>query len=109
MSIQQDQNLKCPIRFTIQMIGGKWKLLILWELYTNDVLRFNELKRRIDGITNTMLSKSLEELEVHKLVDRVQYNEMPLRVEYSLTKQGLSLIPILEDLTNWGNEQLRKQ
>lgn len=97
---------KCPIRFTINMIGGKWKLLILWELHTSKAVRFNELKRSIYGITNTMLSKSLEEMQSHDLVNRTQYNEMPLRVEYSLTAKGKSLIPILMELSEWGTKQI---
>lgn len=97
---------KCPIRFTINMIGGKWKLLILWELHENKILRFNQLKKQVYGITNTMLSKSLEELESHHLINRKQYNQMPLRVEYTLTSKGDSLIPILTKLAKWGTEYI---
>ena len=67
-------------------------------------VRFNELKRSVTGITNTMLSKSLEELEQSDLVRRKQYNEMPLRVEYNLTQKGDDLIPILTEHTNWVNK-----
>lgn len=97
---------KCPIRFTINTIGGKWKLLILWELHKNKIMRFNELKKSVLGITNTMLSKSLEELEGHSIINRTQYNEMPLRVEYSLTAKGESLMPILTELAKWGSENI---
>lgn len=105
-SSKNDAIEKCPIRFTINMIGSKWKLLILWELHANKVIRFNELKRSIYGITNTMLSKSLDEMQAYNLVSRTQYNEMPLRVEYSLTAKGKSLIPILMELAEWGTEQI---
>ncbi|MBC2324573.1 winged helix-turn-helix transcriptional regulator [Listeria booriae] len=100
---------KCPIRYTLNSLGGKWKLLIIWELYTNEVMRFNELKRSLTGITNTMLAKSLEELEVEDFIQRKQYNTMPLRVEYRLSDRTETLIPILEALVSWGNTQLEQK
>lgn len=105
-SYLNSQTEKCPIRFTINLIGGKWKLLILWELHNQEIMRFNELKRSVSGITNTMLAKSLEELERAGFVLRTQYNEMPLRVEYNLSDKASSLIPILESLVAWGNNEL---
>ena len=97
---------ECPVKYTLGVIGGKWKLRILMQLLKKDVIRFNELKREISGITNTMLSNSLHELEVDKLIIRNQYNEMPLRVEYELTEKGKSLLPLLYELYIWGNNQM---
>jgi DNA-binding HxlR family transcriptional regulator len=97
---------KCPIKYTLEVIGGKWKLRILTQLFRTDVRRFNELKKEISGITNTMLSNSLHELENDKLIIRNQYNEMPLRVEYELTDKGKSLLPLIYELHNWGNRQI---
>lgn len=77
------------------------------ELLKKDVVRFNELKRDISGITNTMLSNSLHELERDQLVIRNQYNEMPLRVEYELTDKGKSLLPLLYELFHWGSNQIK--
>ena len=77
------------------------------QLLKKEVVRFNELKREIVGITNTMISNSLHELEVDELISRNQYNEMPLRVEYSLTDKGKSLLPLLYELSNWGCEQMQ--
>ncbi|MFW2490623.1 winged helix-turn-helix transcriptional regulator [Clostridium chromiireducens] len=99
-------NSECPVKYTLEVIGGKWKLRILVKLLKNDVVRFNELKREIPGITNTMLSNSLRELEKDQLIIRNQYNEMPLRVEYELTNKGKSLLPLLYELYNWGRSQV---
>lgn len=96
---------KCPLRYALDKIGGKWKIPILWELNVNGIMRFNQLKKEVHGITNTMLANSLQELMDDGLVNRIQYNEMPLRVEYSLTETGKSLFPILSEITSWGAEQ----
>lgn len=100
---------KCPLRYALDKIGGKWKIPILWELNINGTMRFNQLKKEIHGITNTMLANSLQELINDGLVTRVQYNEMPLRVEYFLTDTGKSLFPILSQITDWGLEQQEKE
>ena len=97
---------KCPIIYALDLIGQKWKLPILWYLFQKDVTRYNELKRSVKGITNMMLTKSLQELEGHGLVKRVQYATIPPKVEYSLTARGRSLIPALDALYAWGQEQL---
>ena len=84
---------KCPIIYALDLIGQKWKLPILWYLFQKDAIRYNELKRSVNGITNMMLTKSLQELEGHGLVNRVQYETIPPKVEYSLTERGKALIP----------------
>lgn len=101
------EGAECPVKYTLGVIGGKWKLRILVQLLKKDVVRFNELKRDISGITNTMLSNSLHELERDELVIRNQYNEMPLRVEYELTDKGKSLLPLLYELFRWGSSQIK--
>ena len=78
----------CPVEVTLSVIGGKWKPLILWHLYKGGVRRFLELQRIIPGITRKMLTQHLRELERDGIVARKIFNEMPLRVEYSLTKYG---------------------
>lgn len=92
----------CPVKYAISILNGKWKLKILWELNQQAVIRFNELQRRLNHISSFMLSKSLNELEQNKLIIRKQYNEVPLRVEYSLTELGKALYPVLEMLGDWG-------
>lgn len=92
----------CPVRFALGLVGGKWKLRILWELNQQETIRFNELQRRLPGISSVMLSKSLEELERSRLIHREQYPEIPPKVEYSLTSLGRSIDPALRALGDWG-------
>ena len=86
----------------MQLIGGKWKVPILCALHQDGATRYNELKRKIRGITNTMLASSLKELEEAGLIKRQQFMEMPVRVEYSLTDYSTDLLPILNQLARWG-------
>jgi len=92
----------CPLTFALSLIGGKWRLPIIWALSKGQPLRYNELKRCIHGITNIMLSQSLKELESYGILCRKQYAEIPPRVEYSLTNRGEELIPALKALAHWG-------
>ena len=94
----------CPLNKAMNLIGGKWKITILCALHTGGATRYNTLKRKIKGISNTMLAKSLQELEESGLVQRIQYEEMPLRVEYSTTSKCTGLMPILQQLAQWGME-----
>lgn len=94
----------CYIDYAMKTIGGKWKLLIIWTILKNEVIRFNDLQRKIDGISSLMLSKSLKELEEDGLVFRRQYNEIPPRVEYELTELSRKLIVVLQALNEWGCE-----
>lgn len=96
----------CPIVYSLSFIGQKWKIPILWYLSEEGAIRYNRLKREIVGITNTMLTKSLQELEDHGLVHREQYDTVPPHVEYSLTDRGRTLMPVLQALNRWGEEQI---
>lgn len=97
----------CPVTYALNLIGGKWHFPIIWVLSQNSVLRYNEIKRKVCGITNMMLSQSLKELESNGLVTRVQYMEIPPRVEYLLTESGRSLLPALDELARWGTAQMK--
>jgi len=79
----------------------------MWCLLKKEVIRYNELKRNVKGITNMMLTKSLKDLEEHKLIVRTQYETIPPKVEYSLTERGKALFPTLKELYEWGEEQLK--
>ena len=92
----------CPLDEALKLIGGKWKVPILCALNQDGTTRYNELKRKIKGITNTMLASSLKELEEDGLISRKQYPEMPVRVEYTLTDCCDNLMPILNQLARWG-------
>lgn len=95
---------KCPVVYALEIIGGKWKIPIIWELSTKESLRYNELKRTIPGITNIMLTRSLQSLEEHGLVKRKEYNKIPPHVEYSLTEICQDLLPALGIINEWGRE-----
>lgn len=94
----------CPLTHALTLIGGKWRLPIIWALSQNGAMRYTELKRNIDGITNMMLTQSLKELELSGITRRKQFMEIPPRVEYSLTDPGNNLIPALKALAHWGNQ-----
>ena len=91
----------CVLQGALNTIGGKWKLLILCLLLANGASRYNELLKNTRGISNTMLSKTLKELEDDGLVARSEYLEVPVRVEYELTDKARRLRPILTDLIQW--------
>ena len=97
---------RCGLKKVIDTIGGKWKIMILCIIDREEVVRYGDLKRAVFGITNTMLAQSLKELESDGLVLRKQYDEMPVRVEYSLSKKAKTLIPILLELKKWGEGNL---
>lgn len=89
--------------YTLSLISGKYKMTILYTLMEFGVVRFNEMKRYISGISYKTLSVTLKELELDKLVLRKEYPQIPPKVEYSLTQRGQSLIPILDSLCEWGD------
>ena len=93
---------ECPVATTVQLIGNKWKLLIIRNLLVRP-WRFNELQKDLDGISQKVLTDSLRSLEQDGLVTRTVYAEVPPRVEYTLSDLGLSLKPILDAMQTWGN------
>ena len=96
----------CGLKKVINIVGGKWKIMILCVIDRDEVVRYGDLRRTIYGITNTMLAQSLKDMESDGLVIRKQYDEMPVRVEYSLSEKAKSLIPILLELKRWGENNL---
>ncbi|MCC8141315.1 MAG: helix-turn-helix transcriptional regulator [Lachnospiraceae bacterium] len=98
----------CPLQMTMQSIGGKWKMPIICSLSNDGATRYNEIKRKMNGISNTMLAKSLKELEEDGLITRKEYAEVPIRVEYDITDHARSLIPILVELAGWGMDQQKQ-
>ncbi|MEU5251960.1 winged helix-turn-helix transcriptional regulator [Streptomyces longwoodensis] len=95
----------CGIDAAMEVIGGKWKVLILWALHEHPCRRFGELRRLLPGITEKVLASHLRELEADGVVRRVSYDEVPPRVEYSLTEDGLRLNDALGPLAAWGRER----
>ena len=91
----------CPVATTVQLIGSKWKLLILRNLMDRP-WRFNELRASLEGISQRILTKSLRELEADGIIRRTAYPEVPPRVEYSLSELGQSMRPVLDSMRLWG-------
>ncbi len=96
----------CPVESTLELIGGKYKALILWHL-ADKTLRFSQLQKEISGATAKMLTQQLRELEAQKLIHREVFPIIPPKVEYSLTDLGRSLMPILVAMRDWGANYLR--
>ena len=100
-----DMTFRCPVEASLDIIGGKWKALILFHLL-GGTKRFNELRRLLPKVTQRMLTRQLRELEKDKLVERTVYPEVPPKVEYSLSEFGMTVEPILRLLQNWGLQYL---
>ncbi|MBW5448966.1 transcriptional regulator [Cohnella sp. CFH 77786] len=101
------EDRKCPIETVIQVVGGKWKPLILWHLL-NSSKRFSELEKLIPEVTQKMLAQHLRELEIDRLVTRTIYPSVPPKVEYSMSEHGKTLIPVLEAMCQWGDNHNRQ-
>ncbi len=103
-----EKTAHCPVEATLELIGGKYKALILWQL-SGGKLRFNQLRSQIKGVTPKMLTQQLRELESSALVHREVFPIIPPKVEYSLTELGKSLMPILVAMRDWGADFLRSK
>ncbi|MGZ0786072.1 winged helix-turn-helix transcriptional regulator [Pseudomonas saponiphila] len=99
----------CPVEVTLDLIDGRWKGVILHQLLANEFLRFNELQRRLPGISQRLLTKQLRDLEGAGLVLRTVYAEVPPRVEYRLSEEGRSLQPVIEALSAWGHGRIQRR
>lgn len=96
----------CPIRNVLSRVGDKWSMLVLFTLESNDNQRFKELQRNIPDISQKMLTVTLKMLEADGLIRREVFPEVPPRVEYSLTKKGKSLLPLIDNLLSWASENM---
>ena len=101
--LKKEELPDCPVATTVQLIGNKWKLLILRNLLTRP-WRFNELRKSLDGISQKVLTESLRAMESDGIIVRTVYAEVPPRVEYSLSALGETLRPILDAMQAWGQE-----
>lgn len=103
-----DKMNSCPVSATLELIGGKYKALILWHL-AGETMRFSQLSKKISGATPKMLTQQLREMETQDLITRRVYPVVPPKVEYSLTALGKSLLPVLISMRDWGAEYLRSK
>ncbi len=100
-------NYQCEIELTLEILSGKWKALIIWNLHLHGVIRYNEFRRLIPSITQKMLTQQLKELEKYEIVSRKVYPSVPPMVEYELTETGRELIPIMEAMDQWGKKYVK--
>ena len=104
--MESDPRFNCAVDAAMSVIEGRWKSTIICLLAQSKEMRFNELLRKIDGVSSRILSKQLKELEADGMILRREYGESARRVSYSLTEKGSSLLPILSDLARWGRENM---
>lgn len=97
----------CPVRDVIGRLGNKWSMLVLLTLKINGTLRFKEIQQTIDDISQRMLTETLKKLETDGLIERKSYNEIPPKVEYCLTELGKSLMPHIEALVRWAQDNMK--
>lgn len=107
--ISTDVRDDCPMRRTLELLSGKWRTHIIYELCKKPVCRFGELRKAVPKITNTMLTNTLRDLEALGIVHREQFNEIPPHVEYSLTEKGRDLLPVFTELAKWGENHLNEE
>ncbi|SNZ11371.1 transcriptional regulator, HxlR family [Terribacillus aidingensis] len=113
--MEERYDFNAPIKgtgfgYTLSLIGGKYKMVVLYALYIyEDPIRYNQLKRMLGTISFKTLTNTLKELEHDLLIHRKEYPQVPPKVEYSLSEKGLSLIPVLDAICYWGEGQLEKK
>lgn len=100
---------EAPFLSTLAIIGGKWKMRILYELSCDSILRYGVLKRNLAPITHKMLSSQLKELEKDGMIIRTEYPQLPPKVEYTLSDKGKTFIPIINTMCDWGREHAAKR
>lgn len=106
VSAEQAKRYRCTEIFALDVLTGRWRLPIIWTLAQHESLRYNDLKRRVAGVTNIMLTRALRSLEAYNLVERHERRQVPPHVAYSLTPKCREILPALEIIHAWGNDLL---
>ncbi len=104
-----EKDIRCPLEYGLEVFGGKWKSRIICVLAAKETLRYSELRSEMLNITDAVLSAALKELITDDLIHRHSYDEIPPRVEYSLTEKGLSVVPILQSICHWAGMFYREE
>lgn len=102
--VPEEEFRDCPLNYTLESIGGKWKIELIYLLYRYEMLQYGQLKRKISGVSHKVLSNQLKELFRDDLISRTEIATNPPQVEYRLTKRGRSVLPILKEMYHWGQE-----
>lgn len=103
-----EKDIRCPLEYGLDVFGGKWKSRIICVLAEKKKLRYGELRKEMANITDAVLASALKELITDNMIKRMQYNEIPPRVEYSLTEKGISAVPILQSICRWSGAYHRE-
>lgn len=98
-----EKDIRCPLEYGLSIFGGKWKSRIICVLAKKDILRYSEIRKEMTNITDAVLATSLKELTLDGIIKRKQFDEIPPRVEYSLSSKGKSIIPILQTICQWAD------
>ncbi len=104
-----EKEIRCPLEYGLRIFGGKWKSRVICVLAEKGILRYSSLRREMMNITDAVLAATLKELITDQIVQRRSYDEIPPRVEYSLTKKGTSVIPILQSICRWSGAYHREE
>ena len=104
-----EKEMMCPIEYGLDIFGGKWKSRIICVLSVKECMRYNEIRKELGNITDAVLAAMLKELIEADMIDRKQYNEIPPKVEYTLTSKGKSIVPILQQFANWGATNMQEK
>jgi len=99
-----EKEIMCPVEYGLDIFGGKWKSRIICVLSSKSIMRYNEIKKELTNITDTVLAAMLKDLIENNIIERTQYNEVPPKVEYSLTPLGISVLPILQHICQWSRK-----
>jgi len=102
----KEKKFRSAVELSLNILGGKWKILIIWQL-KDSAKRYGELKKSLPGVTHKMLTQQLRELEQDEIISRKVYSEIPPKVEYNLTLLGKTIIPVIDLLSDWGEEYQR--
>ena len=100
-----EKEIRCPLEWGLEVFGGKWKSRIICVLYSHKTLRYSQLRQELTNISDAVLADMQKELISDGMVERIQYNEIPPRVEYLLTKKGKSVLPILQSICDWSKKE----
>lgn len=102
---KMEKDVMCPIEYGLDIFGGKWKSRIICVLASAEVMRYSEVRKELSNITDAVLAAMLKEMTVDGIIQRRQYEEIPPKVEYSLTSKGKSVLPILQSICHWSRQQ----
>lgn len=104
-----EKEMMCPLEYGLDLFGGKWKSRIICVISANPVMRYNEIRKELSNITDAVLAAMLKDLIKDELISRKQYNEIPPRVEYTLTEKGKSVLPILQSICHWSRQHAKEE